>query len=100
MLQGRTSKIQETAPKRKGLKNLEGNPLYSYFNSFHALDDGDFVHWALEMGVKFYDYSLEKVSILIILEQAQSNSTKKQKGMSSKDNDLESKMAPQIVYLD
>jgi hypothetical protein len=49
------------------LKNLEGNPLYSYFNSFHALDDGDFVHWALEMGVKFDDYSLEKVSILTIL---------------------------------
>jgi hypothetical protein len=59
------------------LNNLEGNPLYSSSNSFHALDDEDFVHWALEMGVKFYDYSLEKVSILTILEQAWSNSTKK-----------------------
>jgi hypothetical protein len=82
------------------LKNLVGNLLYSSSNSFHALDDEDFVHLALEMGVKFDDYSLEKVSILTILEKARSNSTKKQKGMYSQDNDLESKMAPQIVYLD
>lgn len=93
-LQGRTSKIPEAAPKRKGLKNLEGNPLYSSSNSFHALDDEDFVHRALEMGVKFDDYSLEKISILTVLEKDRSNSTKKQKGMSSKDNELESKMAP------